>query len=83
MIFVSDTTPVHYLILIGQVHMLQELYGGVVAPQAVFDEMQRAATPAKVSSIKGMGLAQKIGRGQFHTSGVIMEAVLAAWGQAR
>lgn len=50
MIVVSDTTPLHYLILIGQVHLLHELYGSVVVPQAVFDEMQRATTPAEVSA---------------------------------
>ncbi len=48
MIIVSDTTPLNYLILIGQVHVLHELYGSVLIPQSVFDEMQRAETPAEV-----------------------------------
>lgn len=48
MIVVSNTTPIHYLILIEQIHLLHELYDRVVVPQAVFDEMQRAETPAEV-----------------------------------
>jgi predicted nucleic acid-binding protein len=48
MIIVSDTTPLNYLILIGQVHILHELYDSVLIPQSVFDEMQRAETPAEV-----------------------------------
>lgn len=48
MIIVSDTTPLNYLILIDQAHILHELYDSVIIPQAVFDEMQRAETPAEV-----------------------------------
>ncbi len=48
MIIVSDTTPLNYLILIDQVHILHELYESVLIPQSVFDEMQRAETPTEV-----------------------------------
>ena len=48
MIIVSDTTPLNYLILIDQAHVLHELYDSVIVPQSVFDEMQRAETPAEV-----------------------------------
>lgn len=48
MIVVSDTTPLNYLILIDQAHLLQALYSLVVIPQAVHDEMQRAETPVEV-----------------------------------
>lgn len=48
MIIVSDTTPINYLILIDQIHLLRDLYGQVVLPQAVFDEMQSASAPDKV-----------------------------------
>ena len=48
MIIVSDTTPLNYLILIDQAHILHELYDSVLIPQSVFDEMQRAETPAEV-----------------------------------
>jgi predicted nucleic acid-binding protein len=44
MIVVSDTTPVNYLILLDQIHLLHELYDRIVAPQAVYDETQREGT---------------------------------------
>lgn len=48
MIVVSDTTPVNYLVLIDQVHLLKELYGRLVLPRAVYEEMRREGTPEKV-----------------------------------
>jgi predicted nucleic acid-binding protein len=48
MIVVSDTTPLNYLILIGQAHLLHELYGRVALPQAVYQELQREGTPEEV-----------------------------------
>lgn len=48
MIVVSDTTPVNYLVLIDQIHLLKELYGRLFLPQAVHEEMQREGTPEKV-----------------------------------
>ena len=48
MIVVSDTTPLNYLVLIDQSHLLHELYGRVLMPEAVRDEMLRADTPEKV-----------------------------------
>jgi predicted nucleic acid-binding protein len=47
MIVVTDTTPVNYLILIDQVHLLKELYGRLVLPRAVHEEMQRGLTPSR------------------------------------
>ncbi len=47
MIVVSDTSPINYLILIGHENLLFELYGQVVIPQTVFDELGgRGAPPA-------------------------------------
>jgi predicted nucleic acid-binding protein len=48
MIVIADTSPVNYLILIDEIHLLHELYGRVILPAAVFEEMQRPATPEKV-----------------------------------
>lgn len=48
MIVVSDTTPLNYLVLIDQSHLLYELYSRVLIPEAVRDEMQRIGTPEKV-----------------------------------
>jgi len=48
MIVVSDTTPLNYLVLIEQVDVLRQLYGRVIIPPAVFDELQRDRTPTAV-----------------------------------
>ncbi len=48
MIIVSDTTPIHYLILIEEIDILKTLFGRVIVPQAVFDEMRREKTPPEV-----------------------------------
>ena len=48
MIVISDTSPINYLVLIEQAEVLHLLYGRVVIPQAVFDELQRERTPAAV-----------------------------------
>lgn len=48
MIVVADTTPVNYLILIGEVDVLAKLYGRVVIPQAVRNELMCSRAPASV-----------------------------------
>ena len=48
MIVVADTTPVNYLILIDRIDLLERLYGRVILPQAVREEMRRVSTPEKV-----------------------------------
>lgn len=48
MIIVSDTTPLNYLILIGQENLLHTLFGEVVIPQAVFDELNAEGASAEV-----------------------------------
>lgn len=48
MIIVSNTTPIHYLIQIGEIDVLQKLFGQIIIPQAVFSEMQREGTPRGV-----------------------------------
>jgi len=45
---ISDTSPLNYLALIGQAERLHDLYGRVVVPQAVLDELQAAETPEEV-----------------------------------
>ena len=39
MIIVSDTSPITNLAAIGQLDLLRQLYGNVIIPQAVYDEM--------------------------------------------
>jgi predicted nucleic acid-binding protein len=48
MIVVADTAPLNYLILIGNVDVLQFLYGEVVIPPAVQDEMLDPLAPEPV-----------------------------------
>lgn len=45
MIVIADTTPINYLILIGEIDLLPGLFGQVNIPEAVFQELQAAATP--------------------------------------
>jgi predicted nucleic acid-binding protein len=48
MTVVSNTTPLNYLILIGRADILSKLYGLVVIPEAVFNELTAASTPELV-----------------------------------
>jgi predicted nucleic acid-binding protein len=50
MIVVSDTTPIHYLILTGAAESLKALFGHVIVPQAVFDELHKSGTPQQVTA---------------------------------
>ncbi len=48
MIVIADTTPVNYLVLIREVDLLPRLFGQVLIPPAVLDELQDPETPAAV-----------------------------------
>ena len=48
MIAVSDTSPICYLILIGEIGLLQKLFDQVLAPQAVFAELCHEDAPDAV-----------------------------------
>lgn len=48
MIVVSDTSPLNYLIIIGRASILPALFGEVVVPAAVLDELRHAKTPVAV-----------------------------------
>lgn len=48
MIVIADTTPLNYLILIDLPHILHDLFGQVVIPHAVLDEMKSPLAPDKV-----------------------------------
>lgn len=50
MIIVSDTGPLHYLILIGQVELLRLQFGRLIIPAAVFSELQHEKTPAQIKA---------------------------------
>lgn len=48
MIVVSDTSPINYLVLIGEIDLLPQLFEQIVIPQAVLDELQKTGTPELV-----------------------------------
>lgn len=50
MIAVSDPSPICYLFLRDEINLLPQLYGAVTIPQAVFDELAAAESPAAVQS---------------------------------
>jgi predicted nucleic acid-binding protein len=45
MIVVSDTSPLNYLVLVGAIDVLPDLFGEVYAPPAVLVELQHPRTP--------------------------------------
>ncbi|ETW99451.1 MAG: hypothetical protein ETSY1_14955 [Candidatus Entotheonella factor] len=49
-VIISNTTPIHYLILIKHVDVLRQLYGRVLIPPAVVEELQALGTPPKVKA---------------------------------
>lgn len=50
MIVIADTSPLNYLILIGEIELLPKLLGQVIIPKAVFDELQAKETPLIVQA---------------------------------
>ncbi|MBX7210417.1 MAG: hypothetical protein K1X78_19050 [Verrucomicrobiaceae bacterium] len=45
---VSDTSPINYLVLIGQIELLPQLFEEVLIPPAVWRELQHPKTPKSV-----------------------------------
>jgi predicted nucleic acid-binding protein len=50
MIVISDTTPINYLVLIGQIELLPKLFGRVVIPPAVLAELRQPGSPKEVQT---------------------------------
>ena len=48
MLIIADATPLNYLILIRQAHLLPQLFARVLIPTAVFDELQHLDAPESV-----------------------------------
>lgn len=48
MIVVADTSPLNYLVLIGEIELLPALFSNVLVPQTVFHELQHPKTSPKV-----------------------------------
>ncbi len=49
-VVVSDSTPLHYLILIGRDSILQQLYGEIIVPPAVLQELSHPSAPQGISA---------------------------------
>ena len=47
-VVVADTSPLNYLVLIGEIGILPRLYGRVLIPAEVFDELTESGTPPEV-----------------------------------
>lgn len=50
MIVIADTSPINYLILIEHIDILPKLYGKVILPDAVREELLRPRAPSPVRS---------------------------------
>jgi predicted nucleic acid-binding protein len=48
MIVVSDTSPINYLVWIGEIDVLHQLYGSVILPRAVQQELTQPEAPETV-----------------------------------
>jgi len=48
MIVIADSGPLRYLVVIEQVHLLPLLYGSIVVPPSVVNELTQTATPQTV-----------------------------------
>jgi predicted nucleic acid-binding protein len=48
MTIISDTTPLRYLIEIEKAYALENLFGRIIIPQAVLNDLQRPKTPQPV-----------------------------------
>ena len=48
MIVVADTSPVNYLVLLGEIELLPKLFGNVLIPAAVEDELRCEDAPPSV-----------------------------------
>jgi len=50
MIVVSDTSPLNYLVLVGQVEILRAIFSRVVVPPAVIEELRAPGSPEPVKA---------------------------------
>lgn len=50
MIVIADTSPINFLVIIGQERLLPDLFGRVIIPEAVLRELRASATPQIVQA---------------------------------
>jgi predicted nucleic acid-binding protein len=88
MIVVADTSPLRYLVLIDEVELLHRLYGNIVVPPGVLDELSQRDTPALVQGwiqqipewidvcspkSQPIGIPDKLGRGEREAIALALE----------
>jgi predicted nucleic acid-binding protein len=49
MVVIADTSPLNYLVLIEQAEVLPKLYGEIVIPQSVLEELLHPSAPQAVA----------------------------------
>lgn len=50
LVVVADTSPLNYLVRVGKPGVLGDLYGQILVPMAVADELRHAGSPVEVRS---------------------------------
>lgn len=48
MLVIADSSPIHYLLLIGYIEVLPSLYGQIIIPEIVVAELRHQRTPVTV-----------------------------------
>ncbi len=48
LLVVADTSPIRYLVEIGHIGLVPQLFGKVLIPEAVYDELSHPSAPAQV-----------------------------------
>jgi predicted nucleic acid-binding protein len=49
-VVISDTSPINYLVLIGEIDLLGRLYGNVLIPDVVLAELRESGSPPAVAA---------------------------------
>jgi len=82
-VVVSDTSPLHYLILCGVDTVLARLFERVVIPPAVFAELQHSSTPLLVRewmrAMPGRTVAAQLLIPVIGTLGLLERAATHGW----
>lgn len=50
MIVIADTSPINYLVQIGEIGVLEKLYGRIIIPNSVFEELIADVAPIEVKN---------------------------------
>ena len=74
MIVVSDTTPLISLLKINRIDLLEKLFGDVLIPQAVFDELTVNERLLLMDEAKGRNVSAQMGLRIMGTIGILMAA---------